>query len=750
MQRRGVGTGVGVGVGVGGVGWSSTFKISNDLSMSLPPRQRSRGHRGGGVWRWRWWWVVRYSYHFLFLFLCFLAFIIVEYYKLQLGMLHPPQRTTNAMTKSINSNSARRHHAVVVNNDSSLPTTTTTVVGQGQNQGQGQGGGNPNPAGTYGPTTTKQARRINNAKARYAKSYQYWRTHSPDPIPPLDNDNDDNGKHSLPPVIAYATTLTSCSTKRGGILDGAAVLLHSIRRNSYGWVPIPMATTATTTTNDHHNHSGAAVRTNNYPKLGGGMGGGRYRYRAYVFVDPSASPNNPDSSGDCARYLRKLGYILLHRAPLVPLFEITDYDDSTDNTFYTQWRQLGAVGSHRPTIGPTARKMEEQHPDAVRMKMANDGCCGYTELLKLHVYGLVEHELAVHLDFDSLLLRPMDDLFDVMLGKGGVVDGSVGDDDGEGTKKNKNPPPPPPPAQLPLAHLPRTKVVNYTRQIDAAFTRDYNSVNQPGEEAPVGYQGGFLVVRPNMTVLERFRTILQRGEFILGHNQHERPMRRRGWGGTHGGFYGDVTFQGILPYYYEAVAPVGEHNEAELDRCIYNQMGDNPRKSTYRFPRATPLDPEKMGFRDTPICRDGRANCTDTDCQRTPPETTITTHFTFCKKPWDCSDGNPGTVVYDTCSKLLEEWYRVRRELEDWRMVPSEVDTSVSFYWRNETLAKVYDSRLGTLEKSKYHGYCNTLGTEGYRTLVETDVPRSGKEMQMLLGPAADVITPHHRRRIRH
>jgi len=229
---------------------------------------------------------------------------------------------------------------------------------------------------------------------------------------------------------------------------------------------------------------------------------------------------------------------------------------------------------------------------------------------------------VVHLDFDSLLLRPMDDLFDVMLGKGGDV----------AARRRL----------LPLARLPRTREVDFSRPIDAAFTRDYNSVIDPGVNSSVGIQGGFLVVRPDLEVLERFRTILQRGEYVLG------PPSRDGWGGKHGGFTGDATFQGILPYYYEDVAPEGQHNEVELDRCIYNQMADNPRKSTHKFPRATPLDPKKMGFSDTNICRDGRKDCSDTDCQRTHPKSSITTHFTFCKKPWDCPDGHPGTVVFDT------------------------------------------------------------------------------------------------------
>ena len=324
-------------------------------------------------------------------------------------------------------------------------------------------------------------------------------------------------------------------------------------------------------------------------------------------------------------------------------------------------------------------------------------------MLKLHVYGLVEHKLAVHLDFDSLLLRPMDDLFDTMLSE-----------NHEEARK-----------QLPLAKLPHTKTVDLSRPIDAAFTRDYNSVKTPRPDAPVGYQGGFLVVKPSLDVLERYRTILRKGEFLLN--------PRTGWEGKHGGFYGDVTFQGILPYYYEHVAPEGEHNEAELDRCVFNQMGDNPRKSTYKFPRATPLDPEKMGFRDTKACRDGRKDCSDTDCQRTHPKDSITTHFTFCKKPWDCSDGNPGTVVLDTCLGLLKEWYSIRRELEDWWMMP-EVDSTTaksdslnnqqSFYWKESTIAKVRKAQSGAYKQ--HLGYCEALGPDAqYHRMVEPDGPKT-------------------------
>mmetsp|Transcript_15583 Transcript_15583/g.32911 ORF Transcript_15583/g.32911 Transcript_15583/m.32911 type:complete len:678 (+) Transcript_15583:67-2100(+) len=567
----------------------------------------------------------------------------------------------------------------------------------------------PSPQHTFEPTNGQMGWRVKEARLTSHKNSEFWKSYIPDPLPPLPPDVDPTTGEELPPVIAYVTTLTKCGPKHRGGLDGAAVLLHSIRRNSYGWVP--MEDQIRDSENAQH------MDENVDRPLYGGRGG-KYRYRAYVIVDPAASPQNEGRSGECARFLQKIGYVVLHRPPLVPLFEVPDLDEDGHEEegsqgIYHELKNEGFVAMDRPLDGPTAVRKGE-HPDKLRKFMHNDGCCGYTELLKLHVYGMVEHALAVHLDFDSLLLRPMDDLFDAMLAE----------EDGDGEEARK---------KLPMAKLPRTREVDYSKRIDAAFVRDYNSVNHPSLDAPVGYQGGFLVVRPDLDVLERYRTILRRGEFLLG--------PRDGWAGKFGGFYGDVTFQGILPYYYESVAPQGVHNEAELDRCIFNQMGDNPRKSTYKFPRATPLDEKKMGFHDTKQCRDGRTDCSDTDCQRIHPKDSVTTHFTFCKKPWDCSQGNPGTVVAPTCLGLLKEWYGIRRELEDWWLLPSprnnnEIETNSknndillnnqqSFYWKEGTISKVKQSRVGDLDNAQYFGYCDKYETGGYHRLVEPDGPKS-------------------------
>ncbi|KAL7471909.1 hypothetical protein ACHAXS_012214 [Conticribra weissflogii] len=537
---------------------------------------------------------------------------------------------------------------------------------------------------SYSPTQITRLWRLQQAKADSVMNSNFWKTNLPDPIPPLPPNIDPKTGEKLPPVIAYVTTLTKClpaSVK--SMVDGAAVLLHSIRRNSFGWVPFQN------------------VDPSAWPNYGGR--GGRYRFRAYVIIDPEASSkHNEKDSGECARVLQKLGYTVLHRPPLVPLFEVENATEGEipdpSNSFYDELRKSGYVGEQRPKEGPMARSPQE-NPNRLRRFLHTNGCCGYAELLKLHVFGMTTHELAVHLDFDSLLLRPMDDLFDVMLGEEAMEDG-----------QDQSP--------LPVAKGPHTKVPDFDKPIHAAFTRDYNSVKHPSPQAPVGYQGGFLVVKPSLEVLDRFKSILRRGEFLLN--------PRKGWGGKFGGFYGDMTFQGILPYYYEMVAPEGEHNEVELDRCIYNQMADNPRKSTHRFPRATPLDPEKMGFSDTNKCRDGRKDCSDTDCQRVHPKDSVTAHFTFCHKPWDCSDGLPGTVAHETCSGLLREWYGVRRELEDWWLLSSmlhedNVENQERFYHNEETISRLQNQRGGSWKTSTYLGYCEAVGDVGYKAIVLPD-----------------------------
>ena len=102
--------------------------------------------------------------------------------------------------------------------------------------------------------------------------------------------------------------------------------------------------------------------------------GSRYGYRMYAIVHPAAMA--------CASQLEDVGYELLVRDVPVPVNEIRG--------------------------------------DFLRTKVVVNGCCGEKEYIKLHAYTLVDHPIVVHLDLDTIILRPMDDLFDAMLdGSGG-------------------------------------------------------------------------------------------------------------------------------------------------------------------------------------------------------------------------------------------------------------------------------------------------------------------------------------------
>ena len=101
----------------------------------------------------------------------------------------------------------------------------------------------------------------------------------------------------------------------------------------------------------------------------------------------------------------------------------------------------------------------------------------------------------MHLDLDSLILQPFDDLYDSMLN---------GDN-----------------GALPVMH---NKMV--PRNIEAFYTKDYNMV-QPGHKHP-GVQGGFLVIKPSMDYFEEYKQVILEGNFKKG----------AGWGKKYGGYFG--------------------------------------------------------------------------------------------------------------------------------------------------------------------------------------------------------------------
>lgn len=184
----------------------------------------------------------------------------------------------------------------------------------------------------------------------------------------------------------------------------------------------------------------------------------------------------------------------------------------------------------RPTLEPLGYKilirdvpvpLKYIEGEFLREKVPNNGCCGEKEFVKLHAYNLVDHPAVVHLDLDTLVLKPMDKLFDVII-DGIPTEGNGGVEVAFGDSINS------------------FSADSATKQIDAFFTRDYNMAHRGMKH--VGVQGGFLVLRPSLLVFAEFAAIIRKGDF----------RSNGGWGGLgFGPFYGSMTFQGIIPYFYD-------------------------------------------------------------------------------------------------------------------------------------------------------------------------------------------------------
>lgn len=95
----------------------------------------------------------------------------------------------------------------------------------------------------------------------------------------------------------------------------------------------------------------------------------RYDYKMYAFVHPNAL--------DCQVDLEQIGYTVLVRNTPVQIEEIRN----------EKYRQ--------------------------RLMNPKAGCCQEKEFLKLYSYTMHDYPVVVHLDLDVMILRPMDDLFDL-------------------------------------------------------------------------------------------------------------------------------------------------------------------------------------------------------------------------------------------------------------------------------------------------------------------------------------------------
>ena len=359
-------------------------------------------------------------------------------------------------------------------------------------------------------------------------------------------------------------------------------------------------------------------------------------------------------------------------------------------------------------------QIQEPPGSILKSEIEGDGCCGPLELIKLETFKL-PHEIAVHLDIDTLMTNPFDELYNVMQFPPDT-------EDGQRARKELVKVVAPTYLNRRVRGHPSEGNVSASRAeellsnvtVDAFYTKDYNMIRpHKGHHEHVGVQGGFLVVRTSQLTYQKLRDMVLSGEYYGGHNGKTGGWYKSGYG-KH--IWGSMTIQGLMGHYFDHVEL--EHS-VELNRCRYNNIADNARISGFasnpKFPRGTLIaqarnesDP-RYNYGDS-ACRDGRGNCDDVDCQRFPIEKTRMVHYTYCKQPKTCNDCNfLETYKEVACYAFIKEWFRVRSTItgED---VPEMKDDA--FRTRIQLMREdgTVDVHQGNCYKEYTMGYCRGSG----------------------------------------
>ncbi|CAN0347144.1 unnamed protein product [Ectocarpus sp. 12 AP-2014] len=157
--------------------------------------------------------------------------------------------------------------------------------------------------------------------------------------------------------------------------------------------------------------------------------------------------------------------------------------------------------------------VEDIENETYRKHVVKSGCCGANEFIKLHAYTLTQYHRVMHVDADTFMLHPMDELME--------------------------------------------------SNASLVYTTDPAMATKGSKALPV--QGGFLLVRPDLGVYDELRAIQDPHDYV-----HVVCFRQGdwkvgpGWRQSHiGYFYGGATIQGLLAYYYNIIAP---GNATEVDR----------------------------------------------------------------------------------------------------------------------------------------------------------------------------------------
>lgn len=326
--------------------------------------------------------------------------------------------------------------------------------------------------------------------------------------------------------------------------------------------------------------------------------------------------------------------------------------------------------------------IESMQGDYLKTRINHRSDTGARDLIRINAFKLVEFDVVVLLDLRAMIVKPLDDLIDLL-----ILDK---------TSSNANSNFDPLLNRIELAHNSIIPTSSAIPGLSALYTREYSSVSPLNFK--VGIYPGLFLVQPSMQVYQEFVSILMKADF----------RGDSGWGGA--GiidFPGDMTSSGLLSYYYDVLHP---EEGLELNRCRYNNLGSTP------YIRA---EGQK-------VCRNQKEkapNCQD--CRTRGMDELSVANMSACRDPWSCYHHAEDMNSLRLCREMHSFWFKARRELEGaWK----EHGGGGEFGYHPAKLA----NSENRARPQHFLGYCSGSGKAMYIPMVPPGIDKT-KE-----GPALD------------
>jgi len=304
--------------------------------------------------------------------------------------------------------------------------------------------------------------------------------------------------------------------------------------------------------------------------------------------------------------------------------DLDDYNDIVDRSVLLQ--NLG----YHVTVenSPVAKSQVRGSPTLKEALQKNEQSGGekVIDLIRLHAYTLEEYDAVIMVDYDTLLLGPVDKAVDL------IVDSNV--DDG------------------------------INAAVNAVFSWEYlPSLANPQYRASV-INLSFFLLRPSKKtfddLVERYLT----GPFAKG----------KGWGKMgRGSFPGWMTTQGFLTYYYDEVA---NWAKVEMNRCAFGNSGQD-----YNGDNSILITNG-----GNVKCGEGNENSECNECSQSTLLEVSVADLSYCRAPWVCGnddadggddennddDATGAAAAVSTadkfsglCPKFQNAWFSGRLQMED-------------------------------------------------------------------------------------